>query len=391
MTYEASKRKLAIELILMWPFVIVGKLIGHIFPLKTKHSIFFILPNRDIGGSPQVNLDLLACCLDKNPIVIFTKKANNNLFAEHYATSGVKVLDISQWIDHKWLHFINFIFRGIISTWVHANKEATVFGGECIYFYKLVPHLKNNINKVELCHLPTWISYTKAFAPFINQRVTSTAYLKRQIEAEYHNTSVPAEYLKNLLFVENAIDIPQLKKSNNERLEVFFIGRGAPQKRVHLIIEIAKKVKDSSLPIHFNFVGDVSDYANENDLPFCTFYGNVKDQDLMQEIYEKADLLLLTSKNEGLPVVVMQMMALGKVVIVTAIDALPDYITDKETGFLIHSKEETEIVKEAVTILKEIANNPIATETIQINARKLAVEKFNKKDFCTFWRKIFNF
>ncbi len=46
----------------------------------------------------------------------------------------------------------------------------------------------------------------------------------------------------------------------------------------------------------------------------------------MNKIYNETDILLLTSAFEGLPVVVMMMMAYGRVVISTAVNGIPDYI-----------------------------------------------------------------
>ena len=390
MMYDSARLKLKLELILMWPLILLGKIIGVAIPLKTHHNTFFLLPNQDIGGSPQVNLDLLACFIDKNPIVIFTKKGRNNLFAEHYKKLGIKTIDIHKWTDNKALHFLNIIVRGMITRWIHANKNVTVFGGECIFFYKVAPHLKASINKVELCHLPTWIGYTKAFAPYITTRVTSTAFLRRTILAEYGRSKVPAEYFEKIRFVENAIDIPALSNNKNNQLEVFFIGRGAPQKRIHLIGKIAKKANEASLPLHFNFVGDVENYIDKDDFFFCSFYGNVKDQTEMKNIYEKADVLLLTSKNEGLPVVVMQMMAMGKIVVSTAVDALPDYIEHDVNGYLLTSENEKKIVEEGLNIFSQICHHPEQSAQIGSNAREMAVEKFNRENFCKIWREIFN-
>ena len=72
MTYTAAKRKLKVELTGMFPFVLLGKIAGHLFSLKTKHHVFLFFPNGDIGGSPQVNIDVSNCIKDKKPLIIFS-------------------------------------------------------------------------------------------------------------------------------------------------------------------------------------------------------------------------------------------------------------------------------------------------------------------------------
>lgn len=40
MTYRSAVIKRNAELVMMFPFVLLGKIAGHLFPLKTKHRTF---------------------------------------------------------------------------------------------------------------------------------------------------------------------------------------------------------------------------------------------------------------------------------------------------------------------------------------------------------------
>jgi L-malate glycosyltransferase len=191
-----------------------------------------------------------------------------------------------------------------------------------------------------------------------------------------------------LLFIENRIDIPEYIEIQNQRLEVVFIGRGAAQKRVHLIAAIAAKMQAMELPVHFSFVGDVEKVIDPQDLPFCTFYGNVKDEAIMQAIYKKSDVLILTSAYEGLPLVVMYMMAYGKLVLSTAVNGIPDYISHRVNGLLIRATEENGIIEEGVELLKLLIDDPALRTTMGRQARKIAMEKFGGGIFCREYRRL---
>lgn len=383
MTYSTAKRKLRFELIGMLPFVLLGKIAGHLFSLKTSHRVFLFFPNGDIGGSPQVNIDLVNCIRNKKPLIIFSKKPANNLFREKYDIEGVRVLDIHKYIDNKFFHFINFFFRGVLSAWINKQQNAVVFGGESIFFYKIIPHLKQHVHCVELCHLPTWLPYSIGFIDRINYRVFSTAKLKEQVEDQYCKNNLQETYFKKLFFIDNAIDIPEYTPAVNEVLQVYFIGRGAPQKRVHLVAAIAETLHKKGLPVKFNFVGDVDKIIDPAAFPYCRFYGHVKGETAMNRIYEEADVLLLTSAFEGLPIVVMQMMAYGKVVVSTAVNGIPDYIFHQENGLLIKAMEETEIIKEGAACVEQLLLNPGLRLKLGKRSREIAVEKFSKEAFCT--------
>ncbi|RYY67432.1 MAG: hypothetical protein EOO13_14565, partial [Chitinophagaceae bacterium] len=80
MTYKAAIKKGNLERIGMAPFVWLGKMAALIFQLKTTHRIFLFFPNADIGGSPRVNAELTHLLKDKDPIIIFSKKAHNNQY-----------------------------------------------------------------------------------------------------------------------------------------------------------------------------------------------------------------------------------------------------------------------------------------------------------------------
>lgn len=386
MTYSAAKRKFRLERIGMFPFVLLGRIAGHIFRLKTKHNIFLFFPSADIGGAPQVNIDISNCIKDKKPLIIFSKKPKNNQFRDKFEVEGVRILDIHKYIDNKLFHFINFFYRGLLATWINKEKDAVVFGGESLYFYKVIPHLQKHVHVVELCHLDTWFPYSIGLIDYIDQRVFSTEALKSNAEDIYRKNQLPASYFEKLFFIDNAIDIPVYEEKQNEWMQVYFIGRGAPQKRVHLVAGIAKQIHDKGLPVKFNFVGDVDRIINTDDYPFCRFYGNVSDQSEMKRIYQEADVLLMTSSFEGLPIVVMQMMAHGKTVVSTAVNGIPDYIHHMENGLLIKATAENEIINEGSAYIEMLQKDPALRTKLGKRSREIAIEKFSMNIFCKIYR-----
>jgi len=388
MTYKKTLLKRKIEEVFMYPFVLIGKIAGSVFTLSTSHRVFLFFPNGDIGGSPQVNIDLTNCIKDTHPLIIFSKKPSNNQFREMYDIPGVRVIDLHKWIDKKYIHFVNFFFRGVLSAWINKGNNSIVFGGESMFFYKVIPHLKKSVLTVELCHLDTWLPYSIGFIDRISKRGFSTEKLKQKVEQQYRDNHLPDSYFSKLFFYDNAIDIPQPYETNNERLQVFFIGRGSPQKRVHLIAKIAHSLYSQNWPVDFNFVGDVEKVIDTSAYPYCKFYGNVKSQELMQDIYRKADVLLMTSAFEGLPVVVMQMMAHGKVVVSTAVNGIPDYIIDYQNGILITNGNEEQIVIDGIAAIGVLLTDPDLRKKMGNKSREIAKQKFSREAFCSNYRKV---
>lgn len=389
MTYKTAIIKKNIELVLMSPFVLLGRLAGYIFPLKTKHRHFLFFPSADIGGSIRVNAEITACIAAQKPLIIFSKKPSNNGFLYLFNMDGVRILDLHKYIDKKALHFINFFFRGVLATWINRNQNPVVFGGESLFFYKIIPHVKATTKCVELCHLNTWLNFSLGFINYIDWRVFSTPKIKRDVEQQYKQNHLPQAYFDKLLFIDNKIDVPELLPMNEkELLNILFVGRGAPQKRVHLIAEIAKQMHEKNDPVHFSFVGDVEKIIPDDVKAYCSLYGHITDGAKLDGVYKQADVLILTSAYEGLPIVVMDMMARGKVVVSTNVDGIPDYVIHKQNGLLIYSESETEIIDEGIELLEWLIYHPNERQRMGHNAYKFAQSHFSAEVFDMAYKKL---
>jgi len=384
------KDKLQIEHYFIKPFVMIGKIVAKFYKLKTKHGIFLVYSNADIGGSTRVNIELAKCLRNKNPLIIFTKKPKNNLFYQKFKDLNIAIIDLHKLIDVKSFHFINMIFRGVVSEWSQQSNIEAIIGGENIYFYKIIPFLDKNIKRIEISHVDAWLNYSIGFHDLIDYRIFSTENLKKKVELQYRHCNMHKNEFEKLKFIENGIEFKALSSTNNERMQVFFIGRGSPQKRVHLAIGIAEIIHQKQIPIDFNFVGDVNNVIAINKYPYCKFYGDVFDEKSMNEIYQKTDVLLLTSAFEGLPIVIMEIMAQGKTVVSTAVDSIPDYIVNNKNGFLIHSKKEEDIIEEGANYIIELNNKHELRAEFGIKNQEIAREKFNLDYFCKNYNELLN-
>src|SRR5258705_7944004 len=103
----------------------------------------------------------------------------------------------------------------------------------------------------------TWLNFSQSFIHYMDHRIFSTQKIKRDAENQYRDNKVPQKFFDRLLFIDNKVDIGPYQEVSNPVLEVVYVGRGAPQKRVHLIAEIARQMQEKNRPVHFSFVGDV--------------------------------------------------------------------------------------------------------------------------------------
>jgi len=386
MNYRTALIKRAVEQVGMFPFVMLGKLAGKIFKLSTKHKVFLFYSWADIGGSIQVNIDIVNAIKDARPLIIFSKKPRDNKFRDRFNIEGVRVWDIHKYIDNKAYHFVNFFFRGLISSWINEVDNPVIFGGECMFLYKILPHVKKQTITAELNHWHGWFNYTQQFVKDIDYRIFSTPQIKRDCEEQYRQNGVPDKYLQNLYFIDNMIEIPPFREVHNKKLEVIFVGRGSRQKRPDLAARIAQVMGEAGKNVHFSFVGDVEEFIPESARPYCTLYGSIADKAKLSELYYQSDVLLLTSMYEGLPIVIMEMMARGRVVVSTAIDGIPDYVKHMENGFLIREKDDEKIVEKGVEYINMLIDDAALKKRLSEQIYRDAIAHFAGDKFRNTYR-----
>ncbi len=391
MKYRLCMWKHWLENILIFPFILFGRLIGSMFPLKQSYDVYFFFPFYHIGGAEKVHFQVAAATGGSNCIVYFTRKSLNHLYYEEFKKTGCKLVDISSWTDNKFFYFNNLICRGIIS--YHINRQAkkpVVFNGQCNFGYKISPWISNDIPQLELIHSLCSFSYIRI--PFIQYYYRTVMISRRRItdhEALYDRYGIPQAYKENIRFILNGIPLPLEKRwSNNEvvgRLRILYVGRDTEEKRVDLIASVAKEVKDAGVDADFVFMGEVRN-AIPNELhPYCTFLGNMHDDKAIHGEYMKSHILLMLSTTEGFPMAVMEGMARGLVIISTPVGEIPMYVKNGINGYLTRSTSTNrKVLQQAVDHIKTLAANPqlianMGGNNVVVAEESFGIEKFNRE------------
>jgi glycosyltransferase involved in cell wall biosynthesis len=104
----------------------------------------------------------------------------------------------------------------------------------------------------------------------------------------------------------------------------------------------------------------------------------------LTQCYSWADVVLLVSRWEGLPLTILEAMRLGAVVCATAVGAVGEAITHNVTGFLLPQQGSSAIAREAVRILQSLAHDRALLRRVSSAAAEAAKEwtwENSAKDF----------
>lgn len=118
------------------------------------------------------------------------------------------------------------------------------------------------------------------------------------------------------------------------------VGRLHPVKNQAFLLLACRALKTARVPFVCKIAGEGAEREKLQQLigeleltPEVYLLGSV-DQVALRELYAQADVVVLTSHSEGVPIALMEAMAMERVVLAPAITGVPELITSGKTGFL---------------------------------------------------------
>jgi glycosyltransferase involved in cell wall biosynthesis len=208
----------------------------------------------------------------------------------------------------------------------------------------------------------------------------------RQYHLQY--TGIPAE---KIVTIENGVDLSRFstidtmpgenfrKEFNIDSKAPLFgiIGRLVPQKDHFLFLRTAAEILKKLPLARFLIVGDgelrgaIEEEARRLSLlPALIFTGIRRD---IPAILDALDVLVFSSKWEGLPVTLLEGMAASRPVVSTAVDGVRDVLQDGITGILGPAGDYYALAQACL----KLANNVELRKSMGLAGRKLVSERYS--------------
>lgn len=152
------------------------------------------------------------------------------------------------------------------------------------------------------------------------------------------------------------------------KLRVLFIGRFDRQKGLDRLVSIITESRQRDLPIHWRLVGKNvvkgEDAANELKPIEDLIEPPVFTTEELNQLYEWADVLLLPSYWEGLPLTILEAMRLGVVVCASNVSGVGEAVDHEHTGILIPNIKGDIYVTTVINTLTELIKKPKKIDAI---------------------------
>jgi glycosyltransferase involved in cell wall biosynthesis len=201
---------------------------------------------------------------------------------------------------------------------------------------------------------------------------------KKKVEVIYNGIDT------DIFSRKNDANIKNLKITlgfNDNDLLIGSIGRLSKEKDQATLIftfaSILKKKKEYASKLRLFFVGDgadknklmalVEELGVSKNIIFLGARSNIMD------FYSVMDLFVLSSRREGLPMVLLEAMAMGIPVIATNVGAVSTLIQNEKTGILVEPKDTEGLANAMMTLLQDRQK----AEALAAGANTLVKEKFS--------------
>lgn len=343
-----------------------------------------------VGGAENMVAQLLENIdtYDKTVFAVLSNPKCDNHIQRIVEDSGIKCYYASPVSDKNFMQRImtffriNRILKNEKPDVIHTNLSIVIYAVPYIIAHKTkLIHTVHNLPEKDAGKLMRFLF--KMLVKLHKIQFSSISQvIQEEIIRQYGIAKNLAPVIINPVDCDKYSNLRAPKKHTEDCIRFISVGRLAPQKNQRLLIQSFSKV-------HANFPNTELVIAGEGYLrrELETLVGELGlekavfllgNRDDMPALLRKADIFVLSSDYEGLPLTVLEAMASGLAVISTDVGGVRD-IVGKDEGLLVESKNERQL---ADAMMKLVSNNNLRN-SIGLNAvkaaRKYDISVFTKK------------
>jgi glycosyltransferase involved in cell wall biosynthesis len=167
---------------------------------------------------------------------------------------------------------------------------------------------------------------------------------------------------------------------------LLFVGRFVVQKNLLLLLRALEGISslfDTTLVGEGELEGELKKAVVDLGLENVHFYGLADGADL-RELYRNADVFVLPSKGEGMPLVLLEAMAMGLPIVATNIPGIRGVVADGQNGILVPPEEPSAFR----TALLNMVSDPDRYRCMSEESRRLA-DKYSWGAACAEFEKLY--
>jgi glycosyltransferase involved in cell wall biosynthesis len=181
------------------------------------------------------------------------------------------------------------------------------------------------------------------------------------------------------LGIDPSVFQPVEPPSGRAHFEILCVGRLTSAKGQHLLVDAVGTMHRQGRRVRLRIVGGGDDRASleaqvrSQQLDSVIIFEGPVNQDAIRALYAQADCFCIASFAEGIPVVLMEAMAMQIPCVTTHITGIPELIRHKVEGLLVAPSDSDGLVQE----LSRLMDDPALRRELGANARQRVLESYD--------------
>ena len=327
-------------------------------------TIFQVITKSGLGGAQSVVAHIANSLCHEHTVIVIAGEGNGELYSildrrVKYIKCSSLQRSLSPLKELKTIWSFRKLYKKYNPDVIHLHSSKAGMLGRIAFPSNKVLYTVHGFDSIRIA-FRSFLPIERMMQNFCSQIVGVSKYDVRTLNEEH--------ITKNVSYVYNGIphgeECPNLSWSipSTFKKKILCIARLNPQKNHKLFLEIAELLPQYA----FVWIGNQDEYKTT--LQNVFFLGNIPEAGHYCQL---ADLFLLTSNYEGLPMVILEAMSYGKPVVASNVGGVSEVVINTETGYALPN-DKTKFVE----AIKSILENEVLYNKMSCNAENLIREKF---------------
>ena len=250
---------------------------------------------------------------------------------------------------------------------LHSSKAGTL--GRIVFPSKKIVYTVHGFDSIRLA-FRKFLPIEKCLQYFCKAVVGVSKYDEMNLISEGIKNNVSTVY--NGISVPNCSNISDREVFNEGKKIILAIARVFPPKKTDLFIDVARLLPQ----YNFVWIGNQREVTEFGELPEnCHFLGNIPNAGAF---CSKADLLMLPSNYEGLPMVILEAMSFGKPVVASNVGGISEIVRNDINGYTLENNAQLFAEKIQCILEDEKLYRKFSHSSLEIFQKELTIEKMVK-------------
>ena len=321
-------------------------------------KILQVITLSELGGAQSVVINLANSLCKEHEVIVAAGEGDGQMWnmldkkvIKHQCLHLQRAISIVE--ELKALIELRKLYKKYNPDIIHLHSSKAGLLGRLVFPTKKIVYTVHGFDSIRLAHRK-FLPIEKIMQHFCHSIIGVSQY-------DYHNM-IAEGVTNNVSYVYNAITPPEIinikpEVFNKHSKTVLAIARVSPQKKHDMFIEISKRLPQYG----FIWIGNQEPIEGlpEN----CHFIGNIPNAGAYCRF---ADVFCLPSNYEGLPMVILEAMSLGKPVVSSDVGGIKEIVINDYNGYVLDND-----VEKFVTAISEILSDDHRVSMMGNNSKAL--------------------